>query len=116
MPNMDLELAAQGAVTPEWGWFDVKKLEGQPTSQYIQGIRVSGTTQVTLQFQGAVIGNDGSKEFHTLASFNVAGTVGAEEMLRRTDIIPGMAYRVRYETGSTNRIRVLVTMGDGGNP
>ena len=113
--NIDVVLDAQNETTPEFRLGHLlEDNTGRPMSLgvYVQGVRVSGTTQITLAFEAAVVGNDGSKEWHSLGTFNVPAGAGAEEMTRRTDMHVGVAYRVRYDTSATDQIRVLIGIGD----
>ena len=113
--NIDVVLDAMDEATPEFRLGNIlenSRGHNIPGATYVQGIRLSGTTQITLSFQGAVVGNDGHKEWHGLGTFNVGAGAGAEEMTRRTDIHVGTVYRVRYDTSATDRMRVLIGLGD----
>lgn len=112
MPLIDVILDANNETTPEFSASDIGPHFAATVGTYIQGVRESGTSTITIAFEGCVPEEDGTKNWHGISTFTVPGAVGGSEMHRRTDIVRGCRYRCRYASNSTNDIRILVA-GDG---
>ncbi len=109
---IDQVLDAQNEVTAALVFEGRDAQFGGPINSLIavQGIRKTGTTQVTLGIEGGIVQSDGSVEWHQVKTLNVAGTAGAEEYTTQTTVV-GTAWRVKYTTAATDEIQVLLTHG-----
>ena len=109
--SMDVELAAQGAVTPTFTFANVGRSYGVDQAYImVQTIRKSGTTINRFDLEGAVILPDGGIDtFTSIANWNHAANAGSR-IERRWEIQAGLLYRILYQTASTNRVRVLINL------
>ena len=101
-------LDAENEATFEWRMTDRHRAPPSPGSCYIQAVRDSGSTAITINVQACIPEDDGTKHWHQVATFNVDAAAGSTAMVQRDDMIPGCLYRCVYGTAATDDIQILV--------
>ena len=103
---IDQVLDAQNETTPAFTMIESAPNLGAATfgRMLVQGSRQSGSTQVALVIQQKV----GNARWMQAATFNVSATANSVAGNNGVIVVPGVQYRVLYNTAATDQIRVSV--------